>query len=65
MAKCFLYKCMGMLEFGAQNSCGAACVQTQQGKGGNRQIPGQPWSLFSNKLQTSKRLRTKVEKQLR
>ena len=65
MAKCFLYKCEGVLEFGAQNSYGATCVQTQQGKGGNRQIPGQLSRLFSNKLQARKRLKTKVGKQLR
>lgn len=58
MAKCFLYKYEGMLEFGAQNSCGAACVTTQQNEGGNRQIPGQPSSLFGNKLQARKRLKT-------
>lgn len=65
MAKCFLYNCEGMLELGAQNSCSAACLQTQQGEGGNRQIPSQPSSLFGNKLHASKRLKTKVEKQLR
>lgn len=65
MAKCFLYKCEGMLEFGAQNSYDVACVQTQQGNGGNRQIPGQPSNLFGNKLQAHKRLKTKVGKQLR
>lgn len=58
MAKCFLYKCEGVLGFGAQNSCGAACVKTQQGEGGNRQMADQPSSLFGNKLQAHKRLKT-------
>lgn len=66
--KCFLNKPEDLLEFGSQNSCGTTCLQTQQGVCGvggggvrNRQIPGQPHSLFGNKFQASETLKTKVE----